>query len=192
MTPIVLVFGTSHVGKSTFARQLGARLGWQVFGTDEMGRHPGRPWPEVREPVAEHYTRLSDETIYWFLKVHQDNMWPHLRHLVTQASAMGVPGIFEGSALRPEFLATLDLPGTVPLGLVAPGELVRARIVAGSRYHEQDEARRLLIDKFIARSVRQNAEFIAVATQHGLPLLDVENEAEVAERLEAMAVALGG
>lgn len=186
MAPLILIFGTSHVGKSTLANRLGERLGWKVQSTDRMGRHPGRPWPEVREPVAEHYTRLSDETIYWFLKVHQDNIWPHVRQQIADASILPQGSIFEGSALRPEFLAILHDVDLVPLGLHADDDFLRARILKSSDYAHQDEARRLLIDKFITRSLRQNADFLDVATDLGLQVINAADENELTDCTEKL------
>ena len=60
---VVFIGGTSHVGKSTLAESLAARLGWTRISTDTLARHPGRPWrpaPEkVPDHVAEHYLSLS-------------------------------------------------------------------------------------------------------------------------------------
>lgn len=184
LAPIILIFGTSHVGKSTLASSLAEHLGWQVLSTDKMGRHPGRPWPEVRVPVAEFYRSLSDETIYWFQRVHQENMWPHVRQQIADASGRQEGRIFEGSALRPEFLATLDEPDLVPLGLYADDEFLRARILLSSGYRQQDEANRLLIDKFITRSLRQNADYLAVANDHGFQVINVANERDLAYHAE--------
>lgn len=65
----ILIAGTSHVGKSTFAARLTKALGCSLISTDSLARHPGRPWPTVRPAVAEFYSSLSPETIHWFLKV---------------------------------------------------------------------------------------------------------------------------
>jgi 2-phosphoglycerate kinase len=176
MARLVLVFGTSHVGKSTLAQRLGERLGWPVNSTDKKGRHPGRPWPEVKEPVAEHYARLSDETIHWFVRVHQENIWPYIRHLICEAISQGGKSIFEGSALRPEFIATLNQGELVPIGFHASEAFLRDRMLTQSDYHRRDAVQRVLIDKFIERSLRQNADFIETAGRLGLPMLDAQDQ----------------
>lgn len=180
MAPLVLIFGTSHVGKSTLAARLGEQLAWPVYSTDKMGRHPGRPWPEVREPVAEHYRRLSDETIYWFLLTHQENIWPHISRQIAEAGAQDVGSVFEGSALRPEFLVTLESPNTHPIGLYAEDGFLRDRILQQSGYAGRDADQRQLIDKFITRSLRQNADFHQTAARLGLPLVNAADQAALA------------
>jgi 2-phosphoglycerate kinase len=41
---VVLIGGTSNVGKSTVAQAVAERLGFEYLSTDELARHPGRPW----------------------------------------------------------------------------------------------------------------------------------------------------
>lgn len=192
MASPVLIFGTSHVGKSTLASRLGERLGWPVHSTDKMGRHPGRPWPEVREPVAEYYTRLSDETIYWFLLVHQNNIWPHISQQIIKAAAGQTGSVFEGSALRPEFFASLEQVETTPIGLYADEAFLRDRMLAESGYEQRQAPQRLLIDKFITRSLRQNADFFETATRLGLPMINVADSEALASATEQLVATLNG
>jgi 2-phosphoglycerate kinase len=188
MAPLIFIFGTSHVGKTTLANHFAKRLGLSIHSTDKMGRHPGRPWLPIPAPVAEHYTRLSDDTIYWFLRVHQENLWPHIHQQIRDAASQATGSIFEGSALRPEFLATLQIEDSVPVGLYADDAFLRDRMLEASNYRHQDAGDRLLIDKFITRSLRQNADFVDVATREGIPLLNAADDAELtryADRLVA-------
>ena len=126
----ILIAGTSHVGKSTLAGLLSTMLGWQAISTDSLARHPGRPWPGIPAQVEEYYTALSAETIHWFLKVHHQNIWPLIRPMIDSSSHSGNPAIFEGAALRPEFISPL-LGSTV-----AGGECLasyRASVPNGNR-----------------------------------------------------------
>ncbi|MEL7245323.1 MAG: 2-phosphoglycerate kinase, partial [Cyanobacteria bacterium J06573_2] len=43
-TRIILIGGSSHVGKSTLAQSLANKLNWNYISTDKLARHPGRPW----------------------------------------------------------------------------------------------------------------------------------------------------
>jgi len=63
---LVLIGGTSHAGKSTPARRLAGDLGWDCLSTDQLARHPGRPWradQPVPEDVVAHYRELSDSEL---------------------------------------------------------------------------------------------------------------------------------
>ena len=81
----LLLLGTSHVGKSTCARGIGNAIGWPVIATDKLGRHPGRPWTSVPDPVTEFYLRLTDDAIHWFLRVHHENMRPVIQETIKAA-----------------------------------------------------------------------------------------------------------
>jgi 2-phosphoglycerate kinase len=169
---VLVVFGSSNVGKSTLAARIQELLGWTTQSTDAMARHPGRPWPDVRDQVAEYYSSLSDETIYWFLRVHHENMWPRIQVAIDQTIKADASAVFEGSALRPEYIAQLPYPNLVSVGLFADEQFLRNRIKSESRYMQHDSARKLLIDKFLTRSLRDNEEVVEAANQLGLPLID--------------------
>lgn len=84
---VILIGGSSHVGKSALARSLADTLGWRLISTDELARHPGRPWrsaPErVPDHVAEHYLTLPvDELIADVLHHYRVNVWPSVETLI--------------------------------------------------------------------------------------------------------------
>jgi 2-phosphoglycerate kinase len=174
VTSVLLIFGSSNVGKSTLAARFVELLGWVTQSTDGMARHPGRPWPEVRDQVAEYYSNLSDDTIYWFLRVHHENMWPRIEQTIGETLNSGVCGaVLEGSALRPEYVAKLSYPNLACVGLFADEQFLKDRIKSASHYMQHDSGRKLLIDKFLTRSLRDNAEVVKAANRLGLPLVDV-------------------
>lgn len=57
---IILIGGSSHVGKSTFAQSLATHFGWSYCSTDKLARHPGRPWQNKGQEVPKH---VADHTI---------------------------------------------------------------------------------------------------------------------------------
>jgi len=187
----LLIFGTSHVGKSALAAGIGEALGARVMSTDRLGRHPGRPWPQVRPPVAEYYSRLTDETIYWFLRVHHENLWPIVHQTIAAERFAGGVFVVEGSALRPEFVASLEFPDVLAVGLYADAVFLRRRIEAESGYAEQDERQQALIARFVARSLRDNDEVVEAARRLGLQLIDAADPAAVESAGERLAAALG-
>jgi len=179
---VLLIFGTSHVGKSTLAGRLGVELGWRTISTDGLGRHPGRPWPEVRPPVAEFYASLTDETVYWFLRAHHENMWPIIEETIRAVRGPGEGLVLEGSALRPELIADLDREKVLAVGLHADPAFLRDRMMSQSGYARRDDHGRLLIDRFITRSLRDNDQIVHDANRLGLRLLDAA-DAGALERL---------
>ncbi|UJW86753.1 hypothetical protein [Devosia sp. SL43] len=169
----LLIGGSSHCGKSTLAQRLGEALSWRVNSTDSLGRHPGRPWLGVPPQVEEFYESLTDDTIYWFLRVHHTNFWPLLTRTIAEEKAVHGGFVLEGSALRPENLATLDDPELLAVCLYAEPEFLADRIRAESNYAQRDARQQRLIDKFITRSLRDNRELYETAMAHGIEAIDV-------------------
>ncbi|HBF29153.1 hypothetical protein [Rhizobium sp.] len=169
----ILIAGTSHAGKSTFATIMARLLDRELMSTDDLGRHPGRPWPTVRPQVAEHYSKLSDDTIHWFLKVHHENLWPRIEQIIEAHRQLSKPFILEGAALRPEYIARIK-PGVVhPVLLYGDNEFLRMRLIEGSRLQHADQASAAVIKKFIERSLRENSELVKVARELNIRCIDI-------------------
>lgn len=169
----LLIAGTSHVGKTTFAAKLANTLGWHLDSTDRLARHPGRPWPAPPPAVMEFYTSLSSETIHWFLKVHHENMRPLLQRRIEDMHRTHRGFILEGSALRPEYIADLAPASAVSIFLHAEAGFLRERICREADYDHADAHTRTAIDRFIERSLRDNVELEAAARRHGMKRVNV-------------------
>jgi 2-phosphoglycerate kinase len=175
----ISIMGSSHVGKTTLASLLSDRLGWNIISTDRLARHPGRPWPTAHPAIAEYYANLSSETIYWFLRIHHENMWPGVKQKIEAEVLAGKPFVIEGSAWRPEYIARLDSVEMAAVCLYAEADFLRDRIRSKAQYNEADQFQRLLIDKFIARSLRDNAEMRVTAQKLGVPIVDVADTTSI-------------
>ena len=175
----ILIAGASHCGKSTLAGRVGAALGWRVLSTDSLGRHPGRPWPEPRPEVAEIYDRLSDDTLFWLLQVHKQNMQPLLARLIGEAAQTGQQVVLEGSGLRPDGLVALQSSRVRAVCLLGEAELLTERIRAGAGYDGIAPGQRCLVDRFIARSLRDNDLYRAEARDRGVYCVDAVDAADV-------------
>ena len=123
-------------------------------------------------PVTEFYLNLSDEAVYWFLRVHHENMRPIIRTTIQDARKRG-GFILEGAALRPEYLADWDVGDALAICLHADENVLRERILAGSRYSERSREMKLAIEMFIERSLCENTALVEAAKQHKLNLIDV-------------------
>ena len=181
----LLLLGTSHVGKSTCAAAVAATHGWPVISTDRLGRHPGRPWTGVPQPVLDFYLRLNDDAVHWFLRVHHKNMRPVIHdRLRIAAETSGY--VMEGAALRPEYLAGWNTGRAVAVCLHADDGVICRRIAEASARTDRDRRMRTAIDRFTERSLRENAALTAAARAHDLPLIDTSGPEGVAQ----VAVAL--
>ncbi|MFJ3700749.1 MULTISPECIES: hypothetical protein [Streptomyces] len=90
---VVLIGGTSNVGKSAVAKAVADRLGFDCLSTDGRARHPGRPWrtPEREVPphVAEHYGTLTVDELIRSVLDHYERLWPRIEALVTTRATGG-------------------------------------------------------------------------------------------------------
>ena len=189
---VILIGGSSHVGKSTIAAALAAKLGWTHVSTDSLERHPGRPWrsapDKVPDDVAEHYLRLSvEELIEDVLRHYRVNVWPKVEAIIAShsndTSTTGI--VLEGSALWPEFATSLGFTKTAAIWLTTSDELFRQRIHANSQYSTKSIREKAMIDKFLERTIAYNARMIEAVNRHGFTLVDVQqsNAMEIPARI---------
>nr|WP_232838649.1 hypothetical protein [Streptomyces geranii] len=162
---MVLIGGTSNVGKSAVAQVVAERLGFTYRSTDGLARHPGRPWRtpgwEVPEHVAEHYRTLTVEELVSSVLDHYERLWPRIEELIAQHAdgqrESGTGLVLEGSALRPTRVAPLTAPGTTAVAavwLTAEDSVVRERVHRAGDYARATAEERHLMDKFLARGAR--------------------------------------
>ena len=155
-------------------------LEWSLISTDSLARHPGRPWrpqPEVvPDHVAYHYLPLSvDELLSDVMRHYRVNVWPKVEEIVASYSndASGAGVIVEGSALWPEFAVGLDFDRVAALWLTVSDEVLTQRIYGESLFHSKTVREKMMIDKFLERTLAYNALMVEVAGRHGLALVDV-------------------
>lgn len=188
---ILLIGGSSHVGKSTIAQSLASHLGWNFQSTDKLARHPGRPWQakpkEVPKHVADHYLSLSaDELITDVLHHYRENVWSLIKNIVTfhATDASADKLVIEGSALLPELVMTLGFKNISAIWLTASNEFLRRRIYTASQYETKSPYERMLVDKFMERNLLYNGRIMDAVNQLGLAYVDVEAASNVDELMD--------
>ncbi|MFB6671904.1 hypothetical protein ACFCWG_05765 [Streptomyces sp. NPDC056390] len=196
---VVLIGGTSNVGKSTVAHVVAERLGFECLTTDGLARHPGRPWrtPEWEVPphVAEHYGSLTVDELITSVLGHYDRLWPRIEELITTyaAEGQGRAGlVLEGSALRPVRVARLQVPRTAAVWLTTDDAVVRARVHAAGRYEAATEVERHLMDKFLARTERYQTLMIDALDRLGMDRIDAGGGRSAAELADSVLAAVDG
>lgn len=179
-TRVILIGGSSHVGKSTLGASLGARPGWTHVSTDSLARHPGRPWSvephKVRTHVAEHYLTLSVDELVADVLRHYRSMWPGIKALITSHASDPDTDrlVLEGSALWPESVATQNIKGVAAIWLTASRDLFETRIRRASGLEDKSENDREMVEKFLARTLRYDEEMMQAVKRLKLASLDVE------------------
>ncbi len=175
----VAIAGTSHVVKTSLAHSLADVCKWPVVSTDMLARHPGRPWHDPPEHVLEYFDKLSDDAVYRFLCAHHKNMAPMIAAKLSDAKSLKQPIILEGAALRPELLdGQLDASALCVCLYASPGFL-RGRMLNASKYDTKTGKMRRIIDRFITRSLTDNAALLAAAKIAGFQCVDVADRQAV-------------
>ncbi|MET8647312.1 hypothetical protein [Streptomyces sp. NPDC004675] len=194
---VVLIGGTSNVGKSTVAQVVAEKLGFECLSTDGLARHPGRPWrtPEWEVPahIAEHYGSLTVGELITSVLGHYERLWPRIKELITAHAAEGSGRtglVLEGSALWPVRVARLQVPRTAAVWLTTDDAQVRARVHAAGRYEAATNEEQHLMDKFLARTERYQILMIDAIARLGLDRIDAgggQSAAELADTVLAAA-----
>ena len=183
---VILIGGPSNVGKSTLAQSLAALLSWACASTDRLARYPGRPWGSVRPHVAEHYLSLSPEQLVEDVIRHYMSLRPAIQNLIMTPAADPAAErlILEGSAVWPESVVDLRADGVGALWLTASDSFLQRRIYAASEYDGAPDRERVIIDKFLGRVQRYNQRMLEDVRRFGLPWVNVEETASLAELTE--------
>lgn len=186
---VVLIGGSSHVGKSTLGQALAHRLNWDYLSTDELARHPGRPWrddqTEVPADVVGYYSsRDRSELVDDVLTHYKANVWPIAQSIVCARlnNPFDLPLVMEGSAILPDQVAEASFSRVLPVLLLGSADLLTDRIRSESRYAQRSEASRALIDAFTLRSIDVD---VALRASHRCPELQI---LEAAEEMSAQAL----
>jgi 2-phosphoglycerate kinase len=193
---VVLIGGTSHTGKSSVARAVAERLGFDCRSTDKLARHPGRPWrtAEWQPPphVAEHYASLDVDELIRSVLDHYARLWPRIEELITDRATGDGPGlVLEGSALWPDRVAgQTAVPRTRAVWLTANDAVLRERMRSSACYAEVTDRERYLVDKFLARAERFQSLMTQAVDEHDLARIDTGGRS-VEELADAVLSAVG-
>jgi 2-phosphoglycerate kinase len=184
---VILIGGSSHIGKSTLAESLAMELGWRHISTDSLARHPGRPWRTKPESlplhVAEHYLSLSADALIKDVLCHYRSMWPNVESIITARATHHSTErlILEGSALWPEFVATLSLDNVAAIWLTASNDFFQARIYKASQFEKATVQGKAMIQKFLERTHLYNEQMMDAIKRLGLVSINVETTTSLSE-----------
>ena len=179
---VLLIGGTSHVGKSTYGKELAQSIGWNHLSTDRLARHPGRPWrvgqSDVPRDVVNHYLCLSTaESLLSVLTHYRQNVWPIADAIIRSHSNNPFDPhlVLEGSAILPEQVARSNFADASAIWLTAPEDVIRQRIYDSSQYAQRAETEKQLIEAFLQRSLAFNQLILEQVRELDLRRLDASS-----------------
>ena len=183
-TRVILIGGSSHVGKSTLSRSMADKLGGRYLSTDSLARHPGRPWVSanknyIPKQVAEHYRNLSIDALFLDVLSHYEkNVLPQIEAIVHSHASDLSKGylIIEGSALYPTLVSNIVSNNSIKAILLTASErLFRNRILSESNFDNVGEEEKYLIQKFLDRTLLYNDRMNKEVEQLSFLCINVES-----------------
>ena len=190
---VILIGGSSHVGKSTLGRSLANKLDWNYISTDSLAKHPGRPWVNantkvIQDHVVKHYKYLSVKALLLDVLSHyKQNVLPQVETLVkTHTSNLSNKHlVIEGSALYPKFVEHLvDTKNVRGIWLTASDRFLQKRIYRESNFYNVSQEDKYLIQKFLARTILYNRRIKKDLQDLKLEYIDVESVTSLDELVE--------
>lgn len=182
-TRVILIGGSSHIGKSTLGQSFAMKLAWSYLSTDKLARHPGRPWLSAKvkaipKHVAQHYANLSVDALFFDVLSHyKKNVLPQIQAIV-HSHIIDLKKkclILEGSALWPEFVTNLvGKNGIKAIWLTASDRFFSERIKRKSNYDNVSENEKYLIQKFLDRTLYYNRRMMEEIDRLRFICIDVE------------------
>ena len=185
---VILIGGSSNIGKSMVAGAIAEKLGWRCISTDSLAKHPGRPWPrkreKVRDNVLEHYQSQKANELVESVILHQRRMSPLIAELVrSTAKDTGTEKmVLEGSALWPFITGGCRPKQAGAVWLTAGIETLRARIHKASGFQTADEKSKAMISMVAERTLLFEEKTAQLVSEHGCPVLNVD-KFETTEKL---------
>ena len=156
-------------------------MGWNHLSTDQLARHPGRPWRSdetgLPNDVITHYSSLTTtELVDSVLRHYKQNVWPIVDALVR--SHVNNPDdpclILEGSAILPEPVVTSQFEHTRSVWLTAADDFIKERVHDDSQFATRTEDEQLLIEAFLARTLAFNELLMESVNQLAQQSLDAD------------------
>jgi 2-phosphoglycerate kinase len=177
---VIVIGGSSNVGKTTVAQTLADKLGWRCVSTDSLAKHPGRPWPRTRANVpghvAEHYLNLKVNELLESVISHHRKMSPLVAELIrTTVKDAGLGKlVLEGSALWPFITSGHHLTEVGAVWLTASPDTLRSRIYEGSGFLNANEKSQGMISRFLERTLLFDQKTTQLIREHGCRVLNVD------------------
>lgn len=186
-TRVILIGGASHAGKSTLANRLRTTLGIELFHTDTVARHPGRPWQmpkwEVPPHVREHYLTLSPAELLEDVLAHYRRVSETWSEVVRRRLREGGQGlVVEGSAVLPSVAA--GLVGDQVFGVwLRGGETLDRRMEEASGLAGLEGEERQMVEAFMARNRLMEEYLVSEAERLGLRVWNTSDTGELVDRI---------
>jgi 2-phosphoglycerate kinase len=177
---VIYIGGAPMVGKTTVATLLASRLGCACISTDDIGAaitaatdastHPEFHYMGAMD-YRDYYATTDVETLIRHSDDQHAALWPAIRALFQNHESWGNPIVIEGWALRPGYVA--ELSGSISgVFLTADDDLIEDRVRC-SAFCAGAPHQQAILNSYLERSLRYNAELRQQVSELGLPQIRI-------------------
>jgi 2-phosphoglycerate kinase len=177
---ILLVGGAPKSGKSTFARELAARLRYDTVSGDDLASAARAVTTRQSHPELHPMAGLDYREYYigrpldalWddAMRLHRA-VWKLIVNVANERASWGRPAVVEGWSILPELVVSSDLVDARGLWLLVEEDVFERRVRDVAVFYEGASDEDLLIRGFAERSRMHNRFLGAEAAKHGVPTL---------------------
>lgn len=179
---VVLIGGAPRSGKSTVARMLAAKLGYNYLSIDDLGEairavttkqsHPALH-PMTGYEYKEYYIQLSIEELNADAIAEHHAIWPALESVIRKHALWAEPAIIEGWSLQPEYVASLVIPGVKSLWFISDENVLKERINGDVQFYRGAMDEELMIKNYFGRCCWHNARLKENVARFGMASVEV-------------------
>lgn len=179
---VVLIGGAPRSGKSTVARMLAAKFGYNYLSIDDLGEairavttkqsHPAFH-PMTGYEYKEYYIQLSIEELNADAIAEHHAIWPALESVIRKHALWAEPAIIEGWSLQPEYVASLVIPGVKSLWFISDENVLKERINGDVQFYRGAMDEELMIKNYFGRCCWHNARLKENVARFGMASVEV-------------------
>jgi 2-phosphoglycerate kinase len=183
---VVLIGGAPRSGKSTVARMLAAKLGYNYLSIDDLGEairavttkqsHPALH-PMTGYEYKEYYIQLSIEELNADAIAEHHAIWPALESVIRKHVLWAEPAIIEGWSLQPEYVASLAIPSVKSLWFISDENVLKERINGDVQFYRGATDEESMIKNYFGRCCWHNARLKENVARLGMASVEVSFQA---------------
>lgn len=188
---VLLIGGTSGIGKSSAARELAQRYSAPFLELDDLRIAVRSMVPREAQPALytfvdtpDYHERFSNEEFVENLLNVGRALWPGVDSIISKHVRLGEKIIMEGDALIPEMLAQRSQEGVAAVFLYDEPGAIKTKQLERNRHGKAAET----IDTNVAFSFSYSEVVRKQAQQHGFHTLCASPVETLADRIEVLLV----
>jgi 2-phosphoglycerate kinase len=178
---VILIGGAPGAGKTTLGRNLAIRLGRRSLTIDDLmiaarvvttpQSHPGLHMLKGKSG-GDYFTNTDPPRLIADAQRQHEEAWPIVDKVIrNHAAEWGSPVVIDGWAMRPAWVAAMDLDNVASFWLVVDHDVLEQREAANTDFLNTSTDPARMLRNFLARSFWYNDLIHQDASTHGLSVI---------------------